>query len=209
MNTFIEKPVNKNSLSHRNLVCGVGVNDANYQVYPYINGRQVACPFYRTWTHMLERCYSDQFQKRQSTHKGCTVCVEWLTFSVFKHWMKTQDWEGMQLDKDILILNNKIYSPRTCIFVTRQINSLLNSHKAKRGKYPQGVCLHIPTNKFRAQYKDNGKVKHIGYFCTVEEAEKAYIQVKTQHVIRIANEQTDSRVRNGLLIHVEHMKCLT
>lgn len=53
--------------------------------------------------------------------------------------MLTKDWQGNQLDKDILNPGNKEYSPDNCIFVTQDINLLLNSRAKCRGKYPQGV----------------------------------------------------------------------
>ena len=72
---------------------------------------------------MLQRCYSESHLVRQPTYKGCSVCEEWLTFSNFKSWMEQQDWEGKQLDKDLLVYKNKIYSPETCVFVSSVINS--------------------------------------------------------------------------------------
>ena len=64
---------------NRSLICGVGVNDANYAT----SGKRM-CPFYRRWINMLERCYSEKFQEKNPTYRGCSVCEEWLTFSNFK-----------------------------------------------------------------------------------------------------------------------------
>ena len=72
-------------------------------------------------------------------YKDITCCQEWLIFSNFKSWMKQQDWEGKQLDKDLLIYQNKIYSPETCVFVDRKINQFLVKSNNSRGKYPLGV----------------------------------------------------------------------
>ena len=107
------------------LVYGVGINDADYVVQKfetigYVSGKKKQkrvwrCPYYRVWTHMLERCYDVKRQERQPTYKDCSVSTEWLTFSVFKSWMEKQDFEGKQLDKDLLIEGNKIYSAETCV----------------------------------------------------------------------------------------------
>lgn len=124
-----------NGMRKRNkLVHGVGVNDANYPVVNYsstnkITGKptQTICIFYNTWKAMLERCYSESLKRRRPSYIGCTVCEEWLLFSNFKVWMETQDWKGNQLDKDLLIEHNKVYSPETCLFLSREVNSFLTS----------------------------------------------------------------------------------
>ena len=50
------------------MVCGVGINDADYKVVnkeKFIdhNGnvciRNITCPFYRAWADMLSRCYRE------------------------------------------------------------------------------------------------------------------------------------------------------
>ena len=97
-------------MNPRKLVCGVGINDADYAVVEwetigYVNGKQNQkrvweCPYYKVWGSMLKRCYSDKYQERYQTYKGCTVSEEWLTFSNFKNWMEKQDWEGKHLDKE-------------------------------------------------------------------------------------------------------------
>jgi len=69
------------------LVCGVGINDADYEVQPIINGKRVMCPFYAKWVGMLERCYSEKFQNKWPTYIGCYVILDWIYFSNFKYWM--------------------------------------------------------------------------------------------------------------------------
>ena len=78
---------------------------------------------------MYNRCYSKAFQESHPWYKGCTVCDEWLDpehgLGRFAKWCNENyyivEGEGTtQLDKDILIPGNKIYSPDTCIFVPKQ-----------------------------------------------------------------------------------------
>ena len=133
----------------RRLVNGVGVNDADYVVEKlettgYVNGKQKQklvwyCPHYRAWRGMLSRCYSAKYQEKQPTYIGCSVSEEWLTFSNFKAWMEKQKWEGMHLDKDLLIEGNKIYSADTCVFVSPLVNTFINDQMAKRGEWLIGV----------------------------------------------------------------------
>lgn len=200
MNKFIEIPANKYSLGQRRLVCGVGINDASYKVRVEINGKIVTCSYYQKWCDMLQRCYSVKFQKRRPTYIGCSVAHEWLTFSVFRKWMKEQDWKGKTLDKDLRITGNKIYSPETCIFVTLEINNLLCDHRSARGNMPQGVSLNKKRNTINACCSVDGITVQLGKFDTKEGASKAYKEFKSNHIKSIASKQTNPL--RGYLIRI-------
>lgn len=136
MNTFIEIPARKNSLVQRKPIYGVGINDSPYIVTPVIDGKKLWCPYYQAWVNMMARCYSDKHKKKYPTYIGCSVIKEWRLFSNFRRWMVTQDWQGKQLDKDILVVGNKVYSPDNCMFVTMETNNLVLDGSTIRGKYP-------------------------------------------------------------------------
>ena len=184
------------------LVYGVGINDADYNVTQTVNGKQGMCRFYMAWSSMLERCYSQQFTARWPTYIGCSVVKEWLTFSNFKSWMEQQDWEGKQLDKDIIIPGNKVYGPENCVFVTGRINTLLTDNAAGRGRYPIGVCLKKTSGKFQASIRKYGKRHFLGYHATKEAASAAYITAKVAHIIDVALTQPPN-IKAGLLKHAE------
>lgn len=186
---FIEIPTTKHSIANRKLVYGVGINDADYQVKPTVNGKKIRCQFYRKWKGMLKRCYSDNYQIKYPTYKGCAVCEEWLIFSNFKSWMVNQDWKNKDLDKDILITGNKFYSPDTCIFVSHEINMILTDRAAARGKWPIGVCFNKQSNKYQAQCVVGGSKKYLGLFKTPEDASKAYKAFKSKLIRSIAKRQ--------------------
>lgn len=112
-------------------------------------------------------------------------------FSVFCAWMEKQDWQGKQLDKDILIQGNKIYGPDTCLFVTNAINNLLNNSSASRGALPVGVCLNGRNGRYFAYCNVNGKKSHIGMFDTIEKASEAYLECKRELIRATAMEQTE------------------
>lgn len=116
-------------------VYGMGVNDADYEVY--ING--IPCRYYKRWADMLRRCYVAANDEKP-TYKDCTVCDEWLTFSKFKTWMQIQDWEGKELDKDLLG-NGKLYSPETCCFIPSGLNKFMScdNTRTKKSGLPLGV----------------------------------------------------------------------
>ena len=193
------------------LVYGVGINDADYVVRKmktigYVDGKQKQklvwfCPYHRTWKNMLKRCYSTKFQDRNPTYSGCTVSDEWLRFSNFKRWMKCQDFEGKQLDKDLLLEGNKVYSAETCVFVTRDINLFTTDRGASRGEWSIGVCWHKGEGKFQSSCSNpfTKKQEHLGYFNCEVEAHQAWLGRKLELAALLAAEQTDERVAKALI----------
>ena len=155
---------------------------------------------YKTWQRMLKRCYDAYYINKYPSYIDCIVCKEWHNFQSFASWYETNYYEipneKMELDKDILIKGNKIYSPETCMFVPKRINILFTKCNAIRGKYPIGVCLNKNVNKFMAYcsfLNENGKKKKktLGYYNTSEEAFLVYKQFKEKYIRQIANEYKD------------------
>lgn len=142
---------------------------------------------YRAWTDMLRRCYDPKHSSRFPTYIGRSVSNEWLFFPTFNAWYDENYVEGWQLDKDLLVSDNKVYSPHTCVFVPQPLNVLFNDSGRARGEFPLGVDLHKQSGKFRAQLKIDGKVKHLGLFDYADEAHQAYLTAKKENVIRVAN----------------------
>ena len=198
------------NLNATKLVHGVGINDADYVVQKwgtiYENGkrkRQLVwyCPYYRAWESMLQRCYYSRLQERFPTYKGCSVSQEWLTFSVFKCWMECQDFEGKQLDKDLLLSGNKVYSEETCVFVTRAVNMFTIDRGNDRGEWLIGVHWDKGANKFKSRCRNpfTKKQEHLGYFMCDKEAHQAWLQRKLELAHLLAAEQTDERVAKALI----------
>ncbi len=201
----------------KKLVLGIGINDANYVIketieLPEIDGIRskkvlLECPYYIKWYGMLQRCYSSKYQARKPTYKGCIVCDEWLRFSNFKSWMETQDWENKHLDKDLLVYQNKVYSPATCVFVPREINQFLPKSDASRGLYPLGVSYMIkqkdrPSERskpFISMISKNGASKFLGYYETPEQAHRAWQKAKIKQALEYCNEIDDIRIKEGLI----------
>lgn len=193
-------------LKNNVLVRGIGINDADYAVCETINGKKTMCHYYSVWVDMFTRCYSDKYHKKKPTYIGCTVAEEWHKFSNFKKWMEKQDWQGKQLDKDVLCVGNKIYSSENCVFVSALVNSMLTHVRTTKGEYPVGVNYNDScNNKFMARCHIDGKRKHLGRFATPEEAGKAYKTAKSNEINRIALQQGDERIKNGLIKHAEHL----
>ena len=183
------------------LLYGMGVNDSDYNTEKTINGKRTRCPYYETWSSMLQRCYSKKCQARHPTYKGCTVVKDWHSFMSFRSWMIKKNWYGKQLDKDILVIGNKIYSPETCLFVTSEINNLLNKYRRGRGNLPQGVCLEKRNGRFRARLHRYGKRISLGYYSTPEEASLVYRKAKALYIYETALQQEDVALGRALLKH--------
>lgn len=187
------------------LICGVVYNDANYQVGIYANiagkrKRLWACPIYQSWMEMIKRCYSANIQAKQPTYIGCTVAPEWHSFMAFRAWMIKQEWKGNQLDKDILIQGNKVYSSDTCVFVSQKLNGFMNDHGARRGEWPLGVSWYKRSQMFRARCNNpfTGRTESLGYFSDQNEAHEAWRKRKHQHACTYADMQTDPRIAKAL-----------
>jgi len=197
-------------LSAPRLVFGVGINDADYFTQKFetieVNGkikqkRVWICPYYQAWGSMLKRCYSAKYKDKNPTYKGCSVSEEWLLFSSFRAWMVTQDWQDKQLDKDLLFEGNKIYSDKTCVFVTKEVNLFTIDSGASRGEWLIGVYWNKEKGKFRSQCRNQftKKQESLGYFNCELEAHQAWLKRKLELAHLLAEEQTDDRVAKALI----------
>ena len=190
----------------KSLVCGVGINDADYKIKKseMVNGKWKDvwnCPFYYRWLGMLKRCYYEKTQIKQPTYVGCVTCDEWHLFSNFKKWMEVQDWEGKDLDKDLLIEGNKLYSPDTCVFVASLVNRFIIDRGNYRGDLMLGVTLR-EDGAFRARCQNpfTKKREHLGYFSNELDAHLAWKKRKHELAVQLAESEyvTDERIANIL-----------
>lgn len=159
----------------KNLTYGVGTVDVNYVLEPskLVDGKRVrqVCPYYSRWKNMLRRCYHKK--SMWATYNKTIVCQEWLFFSNFKSWMEKQDWEGKELDKDIMG-DGKIYSPAVCKFVDKEINAFILESNAIRGKEPLGVHFNKREQIYEAYGSSDGRKKHLGRYKNQDDAHLAW-----------------------------------
>ncbi len=124
-------------------VCGVGfIGVGKYKVST--NGNITKA--YTTWNNMLKRCYSEVEHRRNPTYIGCSVHPEWHNFQTFAKWYDKNhpiDGSKYELDKDILVNGNRVYSPETCLFVSHFENSMKASAKSFTFKNPEGEVIEI------------------------------------------------------------------
>lgn len=95
---------------------------------------------YNLWCHMLRRCYDNS---TNTTYNDVEVCERWKRFDYFLEdlpkiknydlWKKYKENNPnkkniYELDKDILINGNKLYSLEACMFVEKKYNAVYNSN---------------------------------------------------------------------------------
>ena len=192
-------------------VYGVGIIGAKYP--SSISGRNTK--EYMLWIDMLKRCYSDTnvcdtSKKRYPTYKGCKVSDNFKSYEYFYEWCHSQIGFGVegngnpfQLDKDLLIKGNKVYSEDSCVFLPQEINKVLVKRENMRGEHLIGVCWHNTSKSFMATVsKNKGKRENLGLFKTELEAFNAYKKAKESFVKEQANKfksQIDPRAYNALI----------
>lgn len=121
----------------------IGEGKYNWQNYPNICNK---------WLHILERSYSKSWKKNHPQYNSTTCGRGFYCLQDFGQWYEDNIYEVkmqvMDLDKDLLGKENKIYSPETCCFLPRCINSSL-AHPNKElltqlaNKYKEELPKHI------------------------------------------------------------------
>lgn len=151
---------------------------------------------YGIWYSMISRCYSEKFHLRESTYKECQVCNELLFFDNFYNWLhKQENFEilsknnNLELDKDILVKGNKIYSPENCCLVPHRVNMLFVKANSLRSDLPIGVRKMGIYDKYTVEYEHDGKHIYVGVYETVEEAFLAYKLHKEETIKNVAQEE--------------------
>ena len=99
---------------------------------------------YGVWASMLYRCYSPE---GPPAYHGVSVCSEWYDLQTFGKWFDANYIEGYSLDKDLMSEEVKIYSPSTCLFIPKGLNSFL-------ARNPIGVVTDTARARMEAKNQD-------------------------------------------------------
>ena len=147
---------------------------------------------YNLWYDMLKRCYDSKRHKIQPTYELCTVSDNFLHYEYFYEWCNNQIGfgnKGFELDKDLLLKGNKLYSENICVFLPREINIVLTKRQNHRGDFPIGVYFKKQNKKFVSHISlGGGGQKHLGYFDNSTEAFNAYKFAKEKYIKELAEE---------------------
>lgn len=163
------------------LVYGVAVNDLQ---------NMSATREYQLWVDMIKRSKSENLKNKRKTYIDVDCSDDWLLFSKFLKdvsEMKGFENKKWQLDKDILVKGNKIYSKETCCFIPREINNLFIKSASRKGDYPTGVYFDNYLGKFRACISVGKKQIKYGMFNDPDLAFLEYKRIKEDHIKDVAN----------------------
>lgn len=183
------------------LVSGIGVYDKGKHPAT-VNGK--CTNVYAAWQNMLRLCYDPKIQERQPTYAGCSVCDEWLSFQNFAEWYCAnypEDGNKYQLDKDLKVLGNKVYSPETCLLVSSVVNKFPTDRGASRGDFMIGASWNRQAEKFKASCSNplTGEYEYLGLFTSELQAHLAWRKRKSQLAYELAMTQDNQEVADALL----------
>lgn len=170
-------------------VMGVGMVGTKYPVK--VNDKHLK--EYVAWRGVIERCYDIEYKQNHTTYINVGCCEEWLYYENFYDWLHGQEnfykWyngDKWNIDKDILIKGNKLYSPETCCLVPNRVNKLFIKSNAMRGGLPIGVSK--DRGKFKALCNNpfTKKCEFLGEYKNPIDAFQKYKKVKEFYIKQVA-----------------------
>lgn len=158
----------------------IGVGEYSTKTHRYL---------YDLWSAMFQRCYDKKFLEINPTYSEVFVSDRWHNFQNFakdvlemkgsEFLRSTGTGSSYQLDKDLLVKGNKMYSKDTCCLLPKDINNALVKKDSCRGDLPIGVCrINSYKNPYRAAISTSGVVEYLGCYPTPELAFQAYKERK-------------------------------
>lgn len=157
------------------------------------------------WEGIKNRCKSNILYDRTFNYQGCSVCDEWKEFASFRKWFLDNLYivpgQRMEIDKDLLVKGNRVYSPETCCFLPRNINHAITILKNGKTNLPPGVSYTKYKETFEAKI-DTEYVKAKKRFYTKEEAFKWYKTMKEYSIKMMAEEYKEylpEKIYNALM----------
>lgn len=136
------------------------------------------------WEKMVDRCrVGGSYQRRVPAYVGCKVDQRFMDFQFFTEWMREQKGYNnfdYELDKDLIVPGNRIYSPETCVLVPRLINSFLVASSRVRGYSER------KPGRFEVSIRFNNKAQYLGTFDSAEEAAERYHLEKIKQAYQLA-----------------------
>lgn len=160
---------------------------------------------YVVWRSINTRI-SDKFKAQHPTYKDSSCLfkdyqelAEWCQ-SQYGYLLKDNNGDHWSLDKDLLVIGNKDYSPETCVFVPHRINKLMTICDASRGKYPLGVSWDSASKKFSSACQDGTKSVRLGRFIDPTEAHRSWQLFKAAQIIKVSQDEIlPENVKQALL----------
>ena len=157
---------------------------------------------YRLWHSMMQRCYYEH-ENISKSYKDKYVSPKWHCFQDFALWCRSQPtfyYKGWDLDKDLLKIGNKEYSPENCCFIPKTLNRTLVMYSADMGD-SKGINMNT-NGKWKVNYYREGtRHRSAKYFDTLNSA-KDFYNLNRYNLLRVIlqeeKENLDERVLTRL-----------
>lgn len=176
-------------MASKKLVYGIGINDLKgikgEEVCKIVDGVRWDSKEYKLWESMLARVLKSSDSKNPSYQK-ITVCGDWYYYSRFKSWATENmpdDMTNMSLDKDLRGMGRGIYSPETCMFIPKDLNSAINFVRTKGSGLPIGVTKTNKEGVYRFSSKDIKGNRHYTRCKGIEQTHFSYLSKKIEYIL--------------------------
>ncbi len=143
---------------------------------------------YSVWCGILARCYGGGSSESCKWYADCSVSDEWLNFQNFADWYEKQpgaNREYFDIDKDILIHGNRIYSKDACMLVHKDINYLFICERGR--DLPVGVCYDNLASGYRSSCYHSG-IENCIFTKDIKEACNHYV-IEKLNSVKIAHQK--------------------
>ena len=147
-----------------------------------INGKMTKT--YLAYKALFCRCYNPVTHKNQPEYTDCTVHEIWHNWQNFADWYESHESFGLgyELDKDLLVRGNKVYSPETCVMIPVELNNLISNPAPSKLGFPNGVGKKKGANQYHVRVGGGKNRKYVGGYYSIEEASAAYVEAKERYV---------------------------
>lgn len=173
----------------------------------------------RTKIRHVWRSLKKRYTSIAACYKDCSVSSEWRNnFDNFYNWYISQPYYAykdtfkLNVDKDLLIPENKHYSEETCVLLPCYINSYLSTFKNNKGYYFLSTRKRNKPWAITGRYTNSkGKRKRLSkYFKTKEEAHLAYLIFKIEDATRVQKrfktKEIDIRIHNAFEARIDNLR---
>lgn len=174
------------------LIHGVGFYDSNEPTQITKNGKVIINKAYQVWYNMLKKCYG------KNSSGEVSVAYEWLTYTNFKNWYDDNYRENCKLN-NTLFGDGSIYSKHTTVFLDKVVTYLIRDTSYVGDSKGLGKQKHSEKYHVRCNNPLTCEQEHVGYFLDLEVAKAEWLLRKRKIARKIADLQTDDRVKNAIL----------
>lgn len=127
------------------------------------------------WSTAIDRCYGKPNKNGKSDgYKGVTLCDAWLDYAEFYKYWKGKFVKDFEIDKDLLCVGNKVYSPEFCVMLPPEINKAIRVNRKSGSTLPLGITEN-GSGGYRAKTSFKGKES---YSSTVTCPKEAFLWYK-------------------------------